>query len=124
MMHAFDGYEVSVRMWEACVRREDCSTAGQSTGGRESVTLIYRRLHDESNWANKDIPAYMFGYNFGVILNPKANQIICGYPGDGATQDANCDPGDQGCTPGCWHGNGWVAPCYALQLARVRAVLR
>ena len=109
LIHGWDGYEVMSQPWRACEKRSDCQSAGASTGGRESAALIFQGLHDLPRWAGKNIP--VFG-EAGVVLNPAATLIMCGYPGDGSSQQKNCEPptGGPSCVPGCVHRSG---PCDA-----------
>lgn len=117
MLHAFDGYEKEGSPWEACERRLDCQRAGGSTGGRISASLIYRRLHLLRPWAGQAIPLF-HGFGTGMVLHPNATRILCGYPGDGSTQEQNCDARtgeDDECIPGCTHAAGYCDPTKVVQ---------
>jgi hypothetical protein len=106
LLHAFDGYEESGRPWRACTARSDCNSAGSSNGGRESAFLVFGGLREQL----EDIPA--FGDAGGVVLSPAHTLVLCGYPGDGGTQHANCEPpiGSEDCVPGCVHEAGYCDP--------------
>lgn len=115
-----DGFESNIASWRACEKRGECPDAGWkvATGGRESVTIIYKALHEYPKWRHEPIP--IFGNMHGLLLDPKGMHFFCGYPGDGDSQDfgrrltnnKNCDPpgGNAHCKPGCTHDRGWCDP--------------
>ena len=134
LLHCFDGFEQPTKPWlpsallglEARSRRaseeealSQDSEATHSSGARAlsaansadrmSASLVYARLHQRADRAA--IPLFG-GCNAGVVLRPEEQQLLCSYAGDGATQNANCDPPglSASCVPGCVHSAGWCDP--------------
>jgi len=124
ILHAADGFEESNHPWRACERTADClhagSNGGRPTGGREAASVIYQYLRDAPNWHGQAIPIYGGWDVVGFLINPVSAHFLCGYPGDGDSQDfgysiagnKNCDPpsGSATCKPGCQHPAGWCDP--------------
>ena len=114
-----DGFETKGIPWHACMEWSECKDAGFkiSTGGRESVSIMYQDLR---NYRDAGVPIPIYGDGHGLVIAPEGIEFLCGYPGDGDSQDVfrklkghkNCDPptGNASCVPGCTHDWGWCDP--------------
>ena len=122
ILHSTDGFEAEGVSWRACESRAECSGTyfNVSTGGRESVSVLFRYQHDAPNWRDSKMELYGDWWAMGFVVDPDHVQFLCGYPGDGDSQDSgrtvwgnkNCNPptGNDTCRPGCSHPNGWCNP--------------
>ena len=78
-----------------------CCKSTSDRGDRISATIINKQMQADPSGA---LPIFSFGLG-GIILDPKRNRLLCGYPYDVGSLNRLCFPRGESarCVPGCTH---------------------